>query len=60
MENKKPYQSKTNWVALIIALSAFLPSVQAWISENPTAFAEITALIMVVLRMITKGKIDIK
>jgi len=57
---KKRYQSKTNWTALIIALSAFIPSVQNWISENPVAFAEITALIMVVLRMVTKGKIDIK
>jgi hypothetical protein len=59
-ENKKIWQSKTNWVALIVAISAFIPSVSNWIGQNPTAFAEIVAGLMMVLRMISKGKIDIK
>jgi len=59
-ENKKIWQSKTNWVALIVAISAFIPSVSNWIGQYPTAFAEIVAGLMMVLRMISKGKIDIK
>ena len=59
MEVKKPWQSKTNWVALLVAVSAFVPSVSEWIGQNPTAFAEIIAGSMMILRMVSKGKINI-
>lgn len=60
METKKPWQSKTNWIALILAIAAFFPDVQAFISMNPDMFAWIISALIVVLRQISKGKIDIK
>jgi hypothetical protein len=60
METKKPWQSKTNWVALLIALAAFFPDAQKFISENPQVFAMGLSGVMFVLRFITKDKIQIK
>ena len=58
MENtKNPLLSKTNWLALLMALVAFIPSVSAWISANPTMFANIVAGIFVVLRFVSKDKL---
>lgn len=59
-ESKKPWESKTNWVALIVAVSAFFPPVQAWIAANPDVFAQVIGGIFFVLRMITKDKVAIK
>lgn len=60
ISTKKPWQSKTNWLSLIVALAAFIPPVQVWISENPEMFAQVMAGIFFALRMITKDKIAIK
>ncbi len=60
MEVKKPWQSKTNWVALFVAASAFVPSVGAWISANPEMYGMALGGVFAVLRAITKGKISIQ
>jgi hypothetical protein len=60
MESKKPWQSKTNWVALIVALSAFVPSVGEMIAKNPEAFSMAVGAVFGFLRVITKEKISIK
>lgn len=59
-ETKKPWASKTNWVALIVAVAPFFPSVQMWISANPELFAQSVGAIFMVLRMISQDKIKIK
>ena len=60
MEAKKPWQSKTNWIALILAVAAFFPQVQGVISANPEVFAQVISGVMIALRFISKDKIAIK
>jgi len=60
METKKPWQSKTNWVALVMALIAFLPEVNGWVSGNADTFMVIVSGVFAVLRSITSGKITVK
>lgn len=61
MENvKKPWQSKTNWVALIVAVSAFIPNIQKLIVENPEAFSMAIGGVFALLRQVTKDRIVIK
>jgi len=60
MESKKPWQSKTNWVALAVATAAFFPSVQTIIAQNPETFAIGISAVFGVLRVISKDKIVIK
>lgn len=57
---KKPWQSKTNWIALIIAIAAFFPQVQAAIAANPDMFAMAMSGVFIGLRLITKDKVVIK
>lgn len=60
IESKKPWQSKTNWVALLIAASSFFPLIGSWVQSNPDSFMQIVAGLFMVLRYVTKGKISIK
>ena len=60
MDVKKPWQSKTNWAALVVAASAFIPSVGEFISKNPEGYALILSGIFGALRLISKGKISIE
>lgn len=60
METKKPWQSKTNWIALIVAISSFYPPLTQLISSNPETFASVVSGIFLFLRLITKEKIVIK
>lgn len=60
MENKKPWQSKTNWMALIVAGAAFIPQVQAFIVGNPEMYGMIVGGVFAVLRAVSKGKISIE
>jgi hypothetical protein len=59
MESKKPWFSKTVWMALVTALAAFFPGVQAWIAAHPAEFAQGAAVLFTALRFITKDKISI-
>jgi len=56
---KKPWASKTLYMALISAVVAFIPPVQNWIAENPTTYGWIVAGIFAAIRLVTKGKIVI-
>ena len=60
METKKPWESRTNWIGIIIALSALFPQVQAVIAANPELVVQALSAIFIGLRFITKGKIEIK
>jgi uncharacterized membrane-anchored protein len=59
-QSKKPWQSKTNIVALVVALAAFVPQMQAFIGTNPELFAQVMSGVFIALRMITKDKVSIK
>jgi hypothetical protein len=59
MDNKKPWQSKTLWIALIMAIAAFFPGVSAYIQASPEIFTMVLVGVFALLRFITKGGIDI-
>lgn len=56
---KKPWQSRTNWAALIVAASAFVPAVHDWVVANPEMYSMLLGGLFAGLRFITKGKIEI-
>ena len=56
---KSPIQSKTLWVNLIIALAAFFPSASQWIAGHPDVFVWGFSVLNILLRAITKDKIEI-
>lgn len=57
---KRPWESKTNWVALISAIAAFVPQVQSFIVMNPESYAMILSGVFMLLRLVSKEKIIIK
>jgi len=52
--------SKTMWTNLLIAMAAFFPPIQDWISKNPEQMVWVWAGINLVLRFISKGKISLQ
>jgi hypothetical protein len=58
VDSKKWWQSKTIWTNLIMAVAAFIPSVNAWIVANPTMIALAFVIINLILRAVTKSAID--
>jgi len=60
METKRPWESKTNWMALISAAAAFIPAVQSFIVTNPETYAMILSGVFMILRQITKDKVSIR
>ena len=60
VEVKKPWQSKTNWISLLIALAGFWPSAGDWVANNPDMFMKIMGGLFLGLRWVTKGKVSIK
>lgn len=59
METKRPWQSKSNWVGLLLAIAPFFPQVKEFTSANPDLTLQIVGGIMILLRQVTKGKITI-
>ena len=57
--NKKPWLSKTIWMNLILAIVAFIPSVGQWFAENPSVFIVVFSVANIILRLVTKGKIEL-
>ena len=59
---KKPWQSKTLWVNLIVAVLAFIPMLGSFGQEMSHEQIGLVAvgLINIFLRLITKGKIELK
>ena len=50
---KKPWESKTTWVALVMAAAAFVPPVQAVIVANPALAGTVASGLMLLLRRFT-------
>ncbi len=59
MENKPSYLSKTVIVNLIMALSAFVPSVNVYLVANPEIVMSVLAGVNILLRFFTKEKISL-
>jgi len=59
MDSKKPLQSKTLWLNLMVALIAFFPEVSEAVKSNPEYSMVFFALVNFVLRLVTKGKIEL-
>lgn len=56
---KKPWESKTTWMALVVAVAAFVPPVQAFVTENMEMVGVILGGVFTLLRLVTKSKISI-
>lgn len=60
METKSPLLSKTLWINFIVAgLAIFVPSVAAQITANPELAIGAFAVINVLLRLVTKSKVQL-
>lgn len=61
MDNTKPaWQSKTLWVNAIVAVAALVfPPAQAYIAAHPDMVLTVFAVLNMVLRVVTKGKVEI-
>jgi len=60
MNNKKPWKSKTYWVAAINAVGALaFPSFVDFVGRNPEMYALGLSLLMALLRKLTRGAVSI-
>lgn len=59
MEAKKPWQSKTLWVNLLLAVAAFIPAVSSVVKESPDMAGLVITMVNVILRFVTKDKIQL-
>lgn len=59
LETKKPWQSKTLYASLLVALAAFYPPVGDWIKQNPELFSMALGALFAGLRVVTKGRVSI-
>jgi len=57
---KKPWQSKTNWVALLVAVLGFVPGVGEFIAARPEVASVIVGLLMAGLRWVSNGRISLE
>ena len=61
VEDKKPWQSKTQWMAAIAVLAPLVfPPLGAWIALNPELYSATLGAVFSGLRLITKDKVVIK
>jgi hypothetical protein len=56
---KKPWESKTIWINLIMAVAAFMPPVHAVLVAHAEYFTYGMIAINLLLRLVTQGKIQI-
>lgn len=56
---KKPWQSKTIWLNIILALTALIPSVHDFIVARPELLALFFAGVNMILRLVSKDKIQL-
>ena len=57
-ENKKPWQSKSLWVGLLVAVAPFVPWVGQYVTQEVAV--SIIGAAMIALRLITKKEIVLK
>lgn len=57
---KQTLKSKTIWFSLLMAVLAFFPPVNEFVSNNPQIQQVIIAVIVAILRFVTKDKITDK
>lgn len=60
MESKKPYLSKTLWMAAIVAVSALIPGVGEFVAKNVEVTGILVGGVFAVLRVMTKGKVSVE
>lgn len=53
----KPWQSKTLWASLIVALAPMIPGVGPLVAANPEVAAAFVGLIFGALRLTSEGKV---
>ncbi len=58
--DKKPWQSKTLWVALLVAIAPFYPPINAVVASNPELVSIGLGFLFTGLRLLSKDKIVIK
>lgn len=59
MEAKNALKSKTVWSNFILAGLAFYPPAHDFIAQNPELYAMLFAVINTILRLISKGKVEL-
>ncbi len=59
VETRKPWQSKTVWAAVAMALLAFFPEANAFVKDHTEVTMVFGPVVFFLLRLITKGKISI-
>ena len=57
---KKPWQSKTHWSALLVALAPFIPGVGPVIAKHPEVVLPLVAGVFSLLRQVTSKNISLK
>ena len=57
--DKNILKSKTFWVNILMAVSVMFPAVQAFIASNPDIFTWVFVGLNLVLRLVTKGAVQI-
>lgn len=58
-DTSKPWQSKTLWVSLIVAVAPLFPPVQAVLATNPELAGIAVGAVFSVLRLFTKKPVSI-
>ncbi len=59
-QSKKPWQSKTLWLALASAVVPFVPGAKEWVAGNSELYGVIVGGVFSVLRLVTKGQVSIQ
>jgi len=59
MQEKSVFLSKTLWVNLILAITAFIPSVGSWIAAHPDVMVWGVTIVNMALRLITKDDLKV-
>lgn len=59
MNTKSIFKSKTMAVNAIVLFASFFPSVASWVQGHPTETMQVLAASSMVLRLVTKGKVQI-
>lgn len=56
---KSIFTSKTMAVNAVVLVASFVPSVRDWVQSHPDVTMQLLAAAGVLLRLVTKGKLDL-